>query len=70
VSGIKEVRMEEEAQRPGRSGAPSDEPEARSEVRRAEHFCIANFRKRRSPVRLVVRCESDAEANGRFRNAW
>jgi transposase len=33
MSGIKEVRMEEEAQRPGRSGAPSDEPEARSEVR-------------------------------------
>ncbi len=31
MSGIKEVRMEE-AQR-GRSGAPSDEPEARSEVR-------------------------------------
>jgi hypothetical protein len=33
MSGIKEVRMEEEAQRPGRSGAASDEPEARSEVR-------------------------------------
>lgn len=37
MSGIKEVRMKE-AQRPGRSGAPSDEPESRSEVRWIERF--------------------------------